>query len=38
MRKLINPILDYINKRDDLRLIGKSTIENKIELPQFHLL
>ncbi len=30
---IANPILDYINKREDLRLIGKSTIENKNRAP-----
>jgi cysteine desulfurase family protein (TIGR01976 family) len=31
--EIANPILDYINKRDDLRLIGKNQIVNKDRAP-----
>ena len=32
-REIANPLLDYIHKREDLRLIGKSKISNKNRAP-----
>ena len=37
MRKLLQ-IQYWLHNREDLRLIGKSTIENKIDFQQYHLL
>ena len=34
---IANPILEYIHKRDDLKLIGKNKIAQRIE-PQQYLL
>jgi selenocysteine lyase/cysteine desulfurase len=31
--QLANPLLEYINTRDDIRLIGKKKIENKNRAP-----
>ena len=32
-QEIANPLLDYINSRDDIKLIGKSKIENKNRAP-----